>query len=174
MSNPYTFVNWGLLGISEKSHNPTQRMPGYKISIGEIASDWSGYGLDTLLTWILKPKEWHSARIINKRNLGYATPTEAREFFTAIINKIESKNAITPVKRRKIRFLKSLSHEPDWRKMEGGMITYAFYTPSRWGWEYPANHRIFIHFQPYHPPKPKKVKTFAEKVRKLNYNVYGL
>jgi len=174
MPNPYTFVNWGVLGVSEKSPTPTQRMPGYKISMGEVDSNWSGYGLDTLLTWILKPKEWHSATISNKRNLGYATPTEAGEFFTAIINKIESKNAITPVKRQKIRFLKSLSHKPVWRKMEGGMITYAFYTPTRWGWEYPKNHRIFIHFQPYHPPKPKKVKTFAENVRKLNYNVYGL
>jgi hypothetical protein len=128
--------------------------------------------LDKLLTWIRKPSS--NARIINKRNLGYATPTEAREFFTAIINKIESKNAITPVKRKKIRFLKTLSHEPDWRKMEGGMITYAFYTPDpAWGWEYAVNHRIFIDFKPYYPPKPKKVKTFAERVRELNYSVYG-
>ena len=101
------------------------------------------------------------------------------QFFNSMVYRIEEYNAITPVKKRKIRFLKSLSREPDWRKMEGGFLVYAFYIPDpRWGLaQYATNHRIFIHFKPYFPPKPKTpnvIKPFEQRIAELNYSHYGL
>lgn len=165
MPNPYTFVNWGVLGVIEKEPSQRLQMPGYKISICELQTPWDGYGLEDAKRFASQER-YRS----NKRYLGYATPTQAKDFFTTLINKIERHNANTPVKKYKIRFLKSLSHEPDWTRMKEGALTYSFYKKPQ-GWR---NHRIFIHFKPYHPPKPKTVKPFEQRIAELNYSTYGL
>jgi len=169
MPNPYTFVNWGVLGVSDKaamtSQTPSQ--PGYKVTIFGTGRTWG------TAAWIAL-----QTNLKNKRKLGYATPTQAREFFNSMVYRIEEYNAITPIKKRKIRFLKSLSKKPDWTKMEEGFLVYAFYRPiPGYGWQYTYNHRVFIHFKPYYPPKPKPskvVKPFAQRIAELNYSHYGL
>ncbi len=162
MPNPYTFVNWGVLGVTEKGAFPSQipRSPGYKISIFQSAA-WPGANLNTILYY--QPSQYQRYH----RNLGYATPTQAKDFFTTMINKIQRYNASTPVKKYKIRFLKSLSHEPNWRNREEGTLVYSFLQRNDW------RGRVVIHFQRYTPPKPRKIKTFEDKVGDLNYSVYG-
>ncbi len=164
MPNPYTFVNWGVLGVTEKGAFPSQipRSPGYKISIFQSTA-WPGANLNTIIYY--KPDHYQR----NIKNLGYATPTQARDFFTTMINKIQRYNVLTPVKKYKVRFLKSLSHEPNWRNREGGTLVYSF-----WSQNYGRYRRVVIHFRPFTPPKPRKIKTFEDKVRGLNYGVYGL
>ena len=171
MPNPYTFVNWGVLGVTDKAAGTSQTplYPGYKVTIFGTTRSWGN------AQEALRNTHYH----LNKRNLGYATPTQAMQFFNSMVYRIEEYNAITPVKKRKIRFLKSLSREPDWRKMEGGFLVYAFYIPDpRWGLaQYATNHRIFIHFKPYFPPKPKTpkvIKPFEQRIAELNYSHYGL
>ena len=177
MPNPYTFVNWGVIGITDKGD--AVGTPRYKVTIweeegGKYGDLWSDYRGD-----LDRSRE----RGKNKKFLGYATPIEAQVFFNDMVSKIERHNAINPVKRKKIRFLKSLSYEPEWEKIDWnkisssvGILGYAWYRGSKahrvWGGVYhrPINHRTFISFAPIFPPKRGEFRTNVEE---LNYFEYG-
>ena len=181
MPNPYTFVNWGVLGVTDKAAGTSQTplQPGYKISIWEENPPGGAYPVWASTLWgawgAIKRTSTHK----NKKQLGYATPTQARNFFNNIVGQIERHNAVTPLKVDKIRFLKKLSIEPDWRKMEVGALAYSWYLKGRGRahWQRNKNRRVIIYFKPYYPPKPrtpKVVKPFEQRVAELNYSHYGL
>ena len=167
MPNPYTFVNWGVLGITDKEPRGAD-VPGYNIYIWEENLyktrrwvDWSGT-INVALGRMIDP-----VFTLNKKYIGYATPTEAKQFFKTMIYRIERHNETTPLKVNKIRFLKKFSREPNWENLEMGVICYSWFEGKhRWG--HNLNHRAIIYFQPVMP------KSFKEEVEELDYTNYGL
>ena len=172
MANPFTFVNWGVLGVTDKGSRGAD-MPGYNVIIWEEC-EYKGKGY-----YYAAGKDWSSTLaqtlgrredpdfIENKKTLGYATPTEAKQFFKTMIYRIERHNETTPLKVNKIRFLKKFSREPNWENLEMGVICYSWFEGKhRWG--HNLNHRAIIYFQPVMP------KRFKEEVEELDYTNYGL
>jgi len=173
MANPYTFVNWGVLGVTDKGSRGAD-IPGYNVIIWEeceykgSGGYWAGKDWSSTLAQTLGRREDPNF-IENKKTLGYATPTEAKQFFKTMIYRIERHNETTPLKVNKIRFLKKFSREPNWENLEMGMICYSWYEgKTRWGDN--KSHRAYIYFEPNIP----NMRSFKEEMEELDYTNYGL
>ena len=216
MPNPYTTINWGLLGITNKGEYdfPQELGIGYEVYlVHSIGPHYYLDGWEGVQHWFHDThniqrfrghRNWNKKYGVgwSKKNLGFLNPTDAKNFYQATIRRINQRNRSGIPKWKYSKLFKKFYQgpNPDFRNVQKRLeiprasrpiyrtrtvrgsgakyiipLIWRFSTYKDMG-RYPVRQIVGLMFVPVEkkPKKRRKPLTFRDRVRKLNFDKYGL